>query len=168
MTGRRLMFWLGVVCVAAGWMVWQVFSTHVVRAQQSDSTATIKAEARLVLVHTVVTDKKGTYIHDLEQKNLKVWADDKEQNIKSFSSESESGPSAKPQRHYLILFFDNSSMSFDEQARARDAAGKFIDANAGPNRLMAIVEFGGTMKVAQNFTADAGRLKQVASGIKTS
>jgi hypothetical protein len=51
---------------------------------------------------------------------------------------------------------------------ARQAAAKFIDANASPNRLIAIVDFGGTVRVAQNFTADAARLKQVVAGLKTS
>ena len=52
--------------------------------------------------------------------------------------------------------------------RAREAAGKFIDANAAPNRLIAVVDFGGTVRIAQNFTADAARLKQVVAGLKTS
>ena len=59
-------------------------------------------------------------------------------------------------------------MDASNQARAREAAAKFIDANSGPNHLMAIVDFGGSVQIAQNFTADAARLKQVVSGVKFS
>ncbi|HYA24250.1 MAG TPA: VWA domain-containing protein, partial [Terriglobales bacterium] len=145
-----------------------MISAPVARAQQPNAEGTIKAEARLVLVDTVVTDKKGNYVHDLTQKDFKVWEDNKEQNLKSFSYESENGPSANPQRHYVVLFFDNSSMSFDEQARARDAASKFIDNNAGPNRLMAAIEYTGVLRITQNFTANADRLKAAVAGVKSS
>jgi VWFA-related protein len=53
-------------------------------------------------------------------------------------------------------------------ARARQAAAQFIDANAGPNRLMAIINYAGSITVAQNFTADADRLKKVVAGVKFS
>ena len=42
---------------------------------------TIKKESRLVLVDTVVTDKKGNYIHDLAQSDFKVYEDNKEQQV---------------------------------------------------------------------------------------
>jgi hypothetical protein len=61
----------------------------------------------------------------------------------------------------MVLFFDNSSTDLAYQMQARQAAGKFIDTNTGPNRLMAIVNFDGTLSVAQDFTSDADRLKKV-------
>jgi VWFA-related protein len=139
------------------------------RAQApADSGAVIRTETKLVLVDTVVTDKKGTYIHDLEAKNFKVWEDNKEQQIKSFSFEAGTSSPSNPQKHYLVLFFDNSTMDFGGQARARDAAAKFIDTNGGPNRLMSIVNFGGALQIAQNFTDDTKRLKNVVNGVKMS
>src|SRR5277367_4942271 len=139
------------------------------RAQApADSGAVIKTETKLVLVDTVVTDKKGNYVHDLEAKDFKVWEDNKEQQIKSFSFEAGSASPSNPQKHYLVLFFDNSTMDFGAQGRARQAAAKFIDANGGPNRLMAIVNFGGALQIAQNFTDDAQRLKNVVNGVKFS
>ncbi len=163
----RVLLWLTCLTLTTSWIAWRVAFTKEVHAQQPDA-ATLKAEARLVLVDTIVTDKKGNYIHDLAQKDFKVWEDNKEQTIKSFSYESEGSPTSNPQRHYVVLFFDNSSMDFGQQAQARDAAAKFIDANAGPNRVMAVIEFGGTLQVAQNFTADAARLKQAVAGVKSS
>ncbi|HWX93778.1 MAG TPA: VWA domain-containing protein [Terriglobales bacterium] len=132
------------------------------------STPLIKAETRLVLVDTIVTDKKGKYVTDLTTNNFKVWEDDKEQAIKSFSYEADPASTNPDQKHYLVLFFDNSTMEMGDQARARDAAARFIAANAGPNRLMAIVEFTGIVRIAQNFTADADRLKKVVAQVKFS
>src|SRR5208283_3668300 len=71
-------------------------------------------------------------------------------------------------RHYLVLLFDNSTMSPDDQAQARQAAAKFVEANAGPDRYMAVINFGGTVSIAQNFTADGERLKQVVRNVKFS
>ncbi len=127
---------------------------------------TIKTETRLVLVDIVVT-KKGQYVDDLELKNFKVWEDNKEQQLKTFSFGADPNSPAG-QKRYIVLFFDNSTMSMGEQAQARQAAAHFIESNAGPDRLIAVVNFTGALQVAQNFTDDIDRLKQVVSGIKVS
>ncbi len=134
----------------------------------SPSNAVIKAETKLVLVDTVVADKKGNYIPNLTAKDFRVWEDNKEQDIKSFSFEANPATSVNARKRYLILFFDNSTMATGDQIQARQAALKFIDANAGPNRLMAVVDFGGSTRIAQNFTDDADRLKKVVNGVKFS
>src|SRR5579863_880824 len=140
-------------------------------AQQSasaNSTETIKVETRVVLVDTIVTDKKGNYIQDLTANNFKVWEDGKEQAVTSFTREDSNPDPAHPHKRYLVLFFDNSTMEFGDQAKAREAAAKFIDSNAGPDHLTAIVEFGGTLRITQNFTADSERLKKVVAGVRFS
>jgi VWFA-related protein len=130
--------------------------------------AVIRAESKLVIVDAIVTDKKGNYVHDLTQKDFKVFEDNKEQQVSSFSFGADAVIQAKQtQKHYLILFFDNSSMSAPDQIQARAAAAKFIDANAGPGHEMAVVEFGGTLRIAQNFTANADALHSAVKGIKT-
>src|SRR5581483_4843283 len=158
---------LGVLCLAIGSLTWRLACPNTVaNAQQTAAPAssqssptpqspaqpqtpattsntspepitTIKTETRLVLVDSVVTDKKGNYIRDLTAKDFRVWEDDKEQAIKSFSLESGSPDPNRPQRHYLVLFFDNSTMSADDQVRARQAANKFIQTNAGPDHYIA-------------------------------
>ncbi|HEX8811823.1 MAG TPA: VWA domain-containing protein, partial [Terracidiphilus sp.] len=167
MQSRRVILATGMICVAVCQLALLTQAQQPTPAAPAGDTATIHAETRLVLVDTVVTDKKGNYIRDLEAKDFKVWEDNKEQPIKNFSFE-EGNASGKEQKQYIVLFFDNSTMDMGEQMRARDAAGKFIDANAAPNRLIAVVDFGGTVRIAQNFTADAARLKQVVAGLKTS
>ncbi len=129
----------------------------------------IRAESKLVIVDAVVTDKKGNYVHDLKQGDFKVYEDNKEQQVSSFSSGVDAAIQAnKSIKRYLILFFDNSSMALPDQIQARAAAGKFIDANAGPDRQMAVVEFGGTLRITQNFTANADVLHSVVKNAKTS
>ena len=135
---------------------------------QSAPAATFHAQTKLVLVDSIVTDKKGNYIRDLAQKDFRVWEDNKEQEVKSFSYESQTGVNGNPPTHYLVLFFDNSSMEFGDQSYARQTATKFIDANAGPNHLIALVDFGGTLRITQNFTADSDRLKKIVAGTKFS
>ncbi|HKW57925.1 MAG TPA: VWA domain-containing protein, partial [Candidatus Acidoferrum sp.] len=130
--------------------------------------AVIKAESRLVLVDAVVTDKKGNYVHDLAEKDFKVYEDNKQQPIASFSFGSDPNIKGPQQRRYLVLFFDNSTMAAPDQIQAKDAARKFIDANAGPDRLMAVVDFGGTLRIAQNFTANPDLLRAAVGGVKSS
>src|SRR3984957_1239456 len=171
MRKHRLVLLIGLMCLAGCLTLLEFKSDRrVVHAQQSadvQSEDVIRTKTRLVLVDTVVTDKKGNYVRDLAQKDFKVWEDGKEQPLTSFSFEEMTGPTHSEPR-YMVLFFDNSTMDFGDQIKARDAAAKFIDANAGPNRLIAIAEFGGSVHISQNFTADASRLKQVVKGIKTS
>ena len=174
MRDRRLVLFISLISLLSGWFfLKQLPERTAAYAQQSssqttDAATTLRVESRLVLVDTVVTDKKGNYVRDLSQKDFKVWEDGKEQPITSFSYEENTitAPAAKPR--YMVLFFDNSTMDFGDQAQARLAAAKFIDANAGPDRLIAIAEFGGTLSITQNFTADSDRLKQIVSGSKTS
>src|SRR3954464_1211445 len=128
--------------------------------------AVFRSETKLVPVDVVVQDKKGNYIHDLEQKDFKVWEDNKEQPIRNFSFEADPNSPLAQQKKYLVLYFDLSTMNMTDQIQARQAAAKFIDANAGPNRLMAIANFGGALQITQNFTDDIERLKQVVSGAK--
>ncbi len=140
-----------------------------VTAQSQTSPATtLRVETRLVLVDVVVTDKKNNYIRDLTAGDFRVWEDDKEQAIKSFSLETGEAASANSSPRYLVLFFDNSTMTMADQLGARRAAVKFIEANAAPNRLMAVVNFTGSVRITQNFTTDVGRLKEAASGAQVS
>jgi len=128
----------------------------------------IKKESKLVLVDSVVTDKKGNYVRDLAQNDFKVFEDNKEQPVSTFSTGADAATQANGQRRYLILFFDNSTMAAPDQIQARSAATKFIAANAGPDRLMAVVDFGGSLRIVQNFTANADVLRAAVSGVKSS
>jgi VWFA-related protein len=122
----------------------------------AQSTPVIHTETREVLVDAIVTGKNGAYIGDLTAKDFHISQDGKEQTIKGFAVESSSAAS---QTRSLVLFFDETSMEARDQIAVRQAAASFIDAEAGPNHRMAIVIFNGSMRIAQNFTDNAGRLK---------
>src|SRR6516165_11850221 len=127
----------------------------------------IKTESRFVLVDTVVTDKKGNYVRDLRQEDFKVFEDNKEQTITSFSFASDPKIQPAGQKHYIILFFDNSSMTIPDQMQARAAAAKFLETGGGTDRLMAVVNFGGSLVIQQNFTTNIELLRAAVNGINS-
>ena len=102
MRDRRLVLLIGLICLLSGWMFLEPGAGHPMAHAQQPAAPTasdlqvFRAETRLVLVDTVVTDKKGNYIRDLAQKDFKVWEDGKEQPITSFSFEESTGsPNAR-------------------------------------------------------------------------
>jgi len=155
----------------AGFIIALLFTGVPSRTQEVSQTATptvIRTETRLVLVDSVVTDKKGNYVTDLEKKDFKVYEDNKEQTITSFTFEADPKSPLNNQKHYLVLFFDNASTSFANQMYARKAAEKFVDNNTGPNKYIAVANFSGTLQITQNFTNDPDRLRAVITGVKFS
>src|SRR5260370_19954544 len=78
---------------------------------EQQSAVVIKKESKLVLVDSVVRDKKGNYVRDLTQNDFKVFEDNKEQTVSTFSTGTDAATQANGQRRYLILFFDNSTMA---------------------------------------------------------
>jgi VWFA-related protein len=54
-----------------------------------------------------------------------------------------------------------------DQMQARKAAAKFIEQNAGDDRLMTVAEFGGSLRIKQDFTANAELLMSAISGSRT-
>jgi VWFA-related protein len=136
-----------------------------IRAQQAP---VFSSETKVVLVDVAVTGKKGEYVRDLTARDFRVWEDNKEQTIKSFTVEGDSS-AAEPRR--LVLFFDNTGMSAADQASERQTAASFIDASfmdakTGPNWLMAVVNFDDGFRVAQSFTENAARLKEAVRAVR--
>lgn len=125
-------------------------------AALAQQPAVIQTEARVVLVDAIVTAKNGAYVRDLTRKDFHIFEDNREQPISGFAFEASPGP-AQPRS--IVLFFDESSMVATDQIPARLAAARLIDAEAGPNRRIAVVSYDGALRVTQNFTDNAGRLK---------
>jgi VWFA-related protein len=129
------------------------------------AAAQIRTETRVVLVDTIVTNKQGDYIHDLAAKDFRVWEDNKEQTIKS--AVLEKGPAAATSRQrYLVLFF--AGMEAADRIVAQQAVSRFIDANVNESRKMAVVSYNGGLRIGQNFTDDAAKLKAAVSGVWSS
>src|SRR5579864_1700502 len=174
----RLLVATVLCCTFLGWLLASPSSAHAQGApapaaaesasQPHQNGPVVRSETRLVRVDVIVTDKKGNYIHDLTANDFKVYDDNKQQEVANFSFGADPNSSAASEHRYTVLFFDDSSMDASDQPRARAAAAKFIDANVAPDRALAVVEFTGALRITQNFTTDAAKLKQVVSGIKSS
>ena len=137
--------------------------------QVATSPQVIRTEANLVLVDVIATDKKGEYIKDLEMKDFQVLEDNQPQAITSFSRAGEGrAPEGPGQARYIVLFFDDSTMEPADQMLARRAANQFVEKTASRERMMAVVDFGGTTRVVQNFTADGEKLKRATAEAKFS
>ena len=124
-------------------------------------------ETRTVQVDVIVTDKKGEPVRDLDPTEFHLWEDNKEQTIRSVSYPSSTTASPGLPMH-LVLFFGR--IPAEDQTYARDAAVRFIEANAAPNRPIAILNYlgSGGAKVVQSFTADRERLMLAAKNMEAS
>ena len=120
------------------------------------ANAQIRTETRVVLVDTIVTDKQGEYVRNLAAKDFRVWEDNKEQKILSVALEKGQATANSRQR-YLVLFF--AGMDASDRIAARQAVSGFVDAHAQENRLMSVVSYNGGLRIDQNFSDDASKLK---------
>ncbi len=59
-----------------------------------------------------------------------------------------------------MLLFDNAAMNAREQTVARQMAIQFLDQAAAGNPNIAVMDFGGSLRVSQTFTSDVTRAKQ--------
>ncbi|HEV2424085.1 MAG TPA: VWA domain-containing protein [Terriglobia bacterium] len=145
---------------------------QVTAAQGEPVVTTIHRESNLVLVDSVVTDKKNHYIEDLKATDFHVFDNNEEQKIISFTGPGPAGtgstvaPHAPGQRRYMVLFFDDSTMGLADQARARKAAAQFVDKTASQDREMAVVEFTGVFRLVQNFTDNSDLLARAVGSVK--
>ena len=132
-----------------------------VAAQEPAGAETIiRTETRLVLVDAVAVDKKNQFVRDLTQKDFRLWEDGKEQKVTSFSLESSGISSDRSNKHYIAMLFDTSTAGQTSQVVMRQEATKFVDGFASADRYMAVVNYANGLQIAQNFTADAERLKK--------
>ncbi|MEO8097549.1 MAG: VWA domain-containing protein [Acidobacteriota bacterium] len=113
-----------------------------------------RTETRSVLVDVLVADKKGNYIRDLAEKDFQVYEDGKEQAVDGLFTQG----AAASSNQMAILLFDVASMTPREQLQARQVANLVVDQYAGSS--MAVMNFGGSLKVVQTFTSDPTRVKQ--------
>ena len=136
----------------------------------------LKVEARLVEVGVVVRDSKGHSVASLTKDDFEIEDSGRKQSITAFSVESggssapsaaaESAspataiPSATPQRHprFLVLAFDDFSMTASDLTAARLAAGRVLHQGLGDGDLAAIfsVSQGQTLP----FTSDTSKLEE--------
>lgn len=116
-----------------------------------------RTEAQSVLVDVLVTDKKGNPIPGLTERDFQVFEDGKEQMVDGLFTET---GGATQSRQALILLFDNAAMTSREQGYARQLGTTIVDQFANSNANIAVLDFGGSLRVTQTFTSDVTRVKQ--------
>jgi VWFA-related protein len=148
----------------------------------------LKSEANMVLINVIVTDKQGNYLRDMKRKDFHIFEDGKEQTITSFSREADIKPRAPvgqeygretegeakakpiiPERtRYMVIFFDCTFMTPEDQLFERDQAVKFVESTGSLNRKMAVMDFGGTLRLDQDFTENGDLLKNTIQKVRFS
>ncbi len=123
-----------------------------------------RTEAQSVLVDVLVTDKKGVYVPGLTSKDFQVFEDGKEQAVDGLFTEKGSSAAA---RHSLLLLFDNAAMTASEQSVARQIAMQVLDQAAAGDPNIAVLDFGGALRISQTFTTDVTRAKQALARPQT-
>ncbi len=144
-----------------------------------DSPATFKVRVNLVLVHVVVRDSNGKVVSNLKKEDFQLADDRRPQIISSFSVEtpashaptvdseeatSEGTPvkaAVLPQR-FVALFFDDLHLSLQDAMFSRQATAKLFAAMGARDRLSIFTTSG---QVAQDFTADRGKLEEAVQRI---
>ncbi len=156
-----------------------------------------RATTNLVIVNVFVRDRAGRDITGLTKDDFTILEDGKPQTIAIFEFQrlepaattppslaartQAEPPAAQPgtiriatpgkvqyqDRRLLVLFFDHSSMSPADQARAHEAALKFIREQMRPEDMVAIMSFGTQLKVDQDFTDDRDALARVIQSYRT-
>lgn len=154
-------------------------------AAQSGETATtetpfkIHAERNLVVVRVVVRDRNGKAVTGLHKEDFRLLDNGKPQTIAEFSVESAGAkpapaapapvPSAAPPAteaehplvmpdRFVALYFDDVHLPFEDVARTRDAAKKYLSDSLQPGDRASIFTASG--RVSQDFTADRDKLTQ--------
>jgi Ca-activated chloride channel homolog len=112
---------------------------------------TLKVDVNLVLVNATVADMKGRLVAGLERQNFRIWEDDVEQTVESFSLED--------QPLSVGLIFDATGSMADKLSAAREAATAFLK-TSNPRDEYFLIEFSDQPKLVQDFTTDTSRLQR--------
>jgi VWFA-related protein len=132
------------------------FAAIVLLAAFAARAQVTRTEAQSVLVDVLVTDKKGAYVPGLTVKDFQVYEDGKEQAVDGLFTEKGSAGA----QHALLLLFDNAAMTAREQSLARQMAMQILDQAAAGDPNIAVLDFGGSLRISQTFTKDVTRAKQ--------
>ena len=159
-------------------------ATQEMTTEESKPQFVLGVERNVVLVRAVVRDSKGQPVKDLRKEDFVLRDEGKPQTITHFSIEGScAAPQiekpaaprplpAEPQEElsesppaplrFLGLFFDDSYLRFEDIAQAREAAKRFLRAQARPDERVAVFTTSGVG--VQDFTED--REKVAAAMLK--
>jgi VWFA-related protein len=140
-------------------------STSAQPADSGQPAATLKIQAREVVLPVTVRDKKGALVTTLKIGDFTLTEDGRPQTIKSFTRESN-----LPFRLGLLVDTSRSvSAAMDEE---RKAAGAFVDTmlpekpNATPDQAF-LIHFDHEVELLEDFTASRPKLHRELDGMGT-
>jgi VWFA-related protein len=143
----------------------------------TSSELTLKVERNEVPVRVVVRDAQGHSVRNLTKDDFQILDDGKPQAIVEFSAESSvpapvstatqealpsksAGPLPVANR-FVALYFDDNVMDFEDIARTRDAASKYLQTSIRPGDRVAIYTSSGRFNL--DFTQDRAKLQEALS-----
>ena len=182
---RSSLLWLCLLGLAQP-TAWPVQSAQ--SPTENQSTLTLRANTRLVVVDVVATDNKGVPVTDMKSGDFIVQEEGTEQEVQVFSFHqpgaeppAQKGPFATPGRlpkgvytnvpQYRtggalnVLLVDALNSNPVDQAAARDAMLKFLE-KLPAGEPVAVYLLGNKLTLIQDFTSDPEMLKKAIAGLK--
>jgi VWFA-related protein len=146
--------------------------------RENDTTFKVQVERNVVLVRVVVRDARGRPLGDLRKEDFRLLDNGKPQTLSHFAlevpaaklqhfttpaedeAESEAEPettlAASTPKRYLGLFFDDIHMPFEDVARTREAAERYLASALQPGDRVGIFTSSGVHML--DFTDDRAKL----------
>jgi len=112
---------------------------------------TLRVDVDLVLITVAVTDPQNKYVPGLKQQDFRVWEDNVEQEVRSFSTEDV--PVS------VGIIFDSSDSMRSKWFQAISAAAAFLRLGNSQDEYF-IVEFKHPPRIAQDFTTSTSALER--------
>jgi len=145
--------------------------------QEKQPSFQFRVERNLVLVRVVVRDSKGKPAGNLTKENFRLLDNGKPQTISEFTVERgpagagngakpstpavpgqpEAAPAAHVAERFVALYFDDVHLPFEDVARTRNAAQRFLDTSVAPADRVGIFTSSGQGNL--DFTADRDKLR---------
>jgi VWFA-related protein len=151
-----------------------------ITTQETQPTFKVQVQRNIVLVRVVVRDLKGNPVTSLKKEDFRLYDNGKPQVISHFAVEnspttprtaptptpSQPDEEAQPEsvlapsapRNYLALYFDDVQMAFEDLARSRDAADRYLATALHPDDRVALFTSSGQNIV--DFTEDRTKLHE--------
>ncbi len=132
-------------------------SGPVVHRETHRAAGSIEIDVDMVLVNVGVTDAQGHVIANLQRKNFRLYEDNVEQEILSFSRED------VPES--IGLLFDTSVSMFDKMDWARKAVAKFLE-KSNPDDEFFLINFDNRPELQSPFTPNIALLQERTAALK--
>lgn len=117
----------------------------------------IQIDVDMVLVNVTVNDSYGHLITDLDKKNFRLFEDNVEQEILTFSKEDV--PAS------IGLLFDTSGSMANKMEASRQALGNFLQ-KSNPGDEFFLISFNNHAALDSRFTSDVDLVQQRAKSLK--